>query len=179
MTLFQCILKKAVAHKQREDGSATIEFVIMFPLVMSILLMGIEAGMTSVQRIALERAVDLSVRSVRLGKVSDTFSHDEFRDDVCDRSAVLRNCTERLLIEMRRIDTASWNFPQESNDCVDLAASIQPVTAFTAGASENVMYLRACYLVEPIFPTTPLGLRLPLDSSGMYALRTTTGFVNE
>lgn len=164
---------------RRAHGSATVEFVIMFPLVMSMLIMGAEAGWTAVQRISLERAMDLTVREVRLGNLPAHTTHDEFRARVCERSILLGNCNEQLLLEMRRIDTTHWAFPAQRNECIDLAENIIPITAFSVGSENSVMYLRACYLVRPIFPTTTLGLQLPLDASGMYALRTTTGFVNE
>ena len=164
---------------RRSEGSATVEFVIMFPLVISMLIMGAEAGWTAVQRIALERAMDLTVREVRLGTATAPRSHDEFRERLCERSILLADCNERLLLEMRRIDRNSWSFPTEQVDCIDLAQDFTPVTGFTLGSENSVMFLRACYLVRPIFPTTGMGLQLPLDASGMYALRTSTGFVNE
>lgn len=164
---------------RRRDGSATVEFVIMFPLVMTVLMMGAEAGWISVQRVALDRAVDLSVRDVRLGALPVDTSHNAFRTHVCAHARMLNNCEERLLLEMRAISTSNWQFPATQNDCIDLAANIAPVTAFSVGSGSSVMYLRACYLVQPFFPTSSMGLRLTLDSSNMFALRTTTGFVNE
>ncbi len=166
---------------RQRDGSATVEFVIMFPLVISMLMMGAEAGLTSVQRIALERAVDITVREVRLGNLGQNTSHDAFRTMVCDneRTRLLSNCEERLLVEMRRVNGNNWGFLSQQADCIDLADEVAPVTPFTVGEGNSVMILRACYLVRPLFPTTSLGLQLPLDGSGMYALRTSTGFVNE
>ncbi|WP_296479072.1 TadE/TadG family type IV pilus assembly protein [Roseinatronobacter sp.] len=161
------------------DGSATVEFAILFPIVISMLIMGAEAGYTALQRITLERAVDIAVRDVRLGKVEDGTTHDEFRERVCERATLLPGCEDRLLLEMRTINAQTWNFPDELNACIDLAANITPVTPFSLGAGESVMYVRACYLVSPMFPTTALGLKLPLDDAGMFALRATTGFVNE
>ena len=161
------------------DGSSTVEFVIVVPIVLSLLIMGAEAGWTAVQRVALERAMDLAVRDVRLGQLPPNTTQNEFRKRVCDRSIMLNDCHERLLLEMRSIDTNTWAFPDQRNECIDLAQNITPVTAFTVGSGNSVMYLRACYLVRPIFPTTTLGLQLPLDAAGMFSIRATTGFVNE
>lgn len=172
-------LKRFQRFLRRGDGSATVEFVLMFPLVMAMLMMGAEAGWISVQRVALDRAVDLSVRDVRLGNLPNNTSHSDFRSHVCNRAMLLSNCEERLLVEMRRISNSDWQFPESQSECIDLAEDIAPVTAFSVGAGSSVMYLRACYLVRPLFPTSGMGLRLPLDSSDMFALRTTTGFVNE
>jgi Flp pilus assembly pilin Flp len=166
---------------RQSDGTATVEFAIMFPLVISILLMGVEAGWTAVQRIAMERAIDLTVRDVRLGRLPDDTSHAEFRRVVCGNSILLADCEERLLLEMREVDQTTWVFPTERNECIDLADTPDPddFDDFNLGRGNSLMYLRACYLIRPIFPTTALGLQLPLDASGMFALRTTTGFVRE
>ena len=163
----------------RIDGSATVEFAIVFPVVMSFLVMGAEFGRTAIQRIALERSMDIAARAVRLGRDSAPRTHDEFRDMVCDNAILLTDCRSRLLLEMRRIDRQTWVFPDQNVDCINLAQNFAPVTWFTIGSENSVMYLRACYLIQPIFPTTTLGLQLPLDASGMFALRTTTGFVTE
>lgn len=179
MTVFRSILNHVRRFRAGSDGSATVEFVIVFPVVISMLIMGAEAGFTAVQRISLERGVDIAVRDIRLGNLPEGTTHDEFRSRICDRVIALTNCEERLLLELRVINTNSWQLPDDQSACIDLEESIVPVTPFTVGAGENVMYLRACYLVSPIFPTTTLGLQLPLDSSGMFALRTSTGFVNE
>ena len=164
---------------RRADGSATAEFAILFPLMISFLMMGAEAGFVSLQRIALERAMDLAARDVRLGALPSGTTQQEFRERVCNRSIMLADCNNRLLLEMRSIDTQTWTLPPNDTACINLAENITPATPFTVGAGESVMYLRACYLVRPIFPTTRLGLQLPLDAAGMFAIRATTGFVNE
>ncbi|TVS04055.1 MAG: hypothetical protein EA407_05150 [Rhodobacteraceae bacterium] len=179
MTRHRLITRVWRRFGQSETGSATIEFVVLFPLVMSILLMGAESGWVMVQRVSLERAVDLSVRDIRLGRLAYGTTQEEFRSELCARANLLSHCDERLLIEMRRIDMQSWNFPQEPARCIDLSEPIAPPTIFTIAGSEALMLLRVCYLVRPIFPTTRLGLQLPLDGSGMFSLRTVSGFVTE
>lgn len=164
---------------RRADGSATVEFAVLFPIFMSFLIMGAEAGYVSLQRVGLDRAINLAVRDVRLDRLGPAGTHDALRDRICALSIALPDCETNLLLEMRAIDTQNWNFPAQDSACVDLAENITPVTPFSLGAGESVMYLRACYLTRPIFPTTSLGLRLPLDNAGMFALRATTGFVNE
>ena len=164
---------------RRTDGSATVEFAILFPIMITLLIMGAEAGFVSLQRVALERAMDLAVRDVRLGVLSPGTTQPEFRARVCERSIMLAGCETRLLLEMRSIDTQTWTLPPRDTACIDLAKDITPATQFTVGAGESVMYLRGCYLVRPIFPTTTLGLQLPLDAAGMFSIRATTGFVNE
>ena len=78
------------------------------------------------------------------------------------------------------IDTQSWTFPTDDSACINLAEDITPATPFTLGAGESIMYLRACYLVRPIFFRPPLsGCGCHLMTLDCFALRATTGFVNE
>ncbi|PZX46296.1 TadE-like protein [Roseinatronobacter thiooxidans] len=163
----------------RTQGSATVEFAILFPVVISILMMGAEAGWINLQRVGLDRAVDIAVRDVRLGALPDGTTHDQFRSHICSRAIAMPSCDARLLLELRVIDTDTWQFPVQETACIDLAEAVNPVTTFSLGGGQNIMYLRACYLARPIFPTTAWGLRLPLDTSGMFALRSVSGFVNE
>lgn len=173
-------LRRAMGWFWRQcDGSATLEFAIVVPVVLSLLIMGGDAGYTSLQRVALDRAVDVAVRDVRLGSLPQGMTHDAFRTHVCGQAIMLPGCEERLLIEMRVIQTSNFALPDGDAPCINMEEEIAPVTQFSLGAGDTVMYLRACYLMRPIFPTTSLGLQLPLDSSGMFALRTLTGFVNE
>ena len=59
-------LKKTFADfRSRQDGSATIEFVILFPGIMTLFLMGFEAGYYMVRNVALERAVDIAIFTAR------------------------------------------------------------------------------------------------------------------
>lgn len=166
-------------HWRDQRGSATVEFVILFPLVFSMLMMGVEAGYVATQRITLERGMDVALRDVRLGHLPAGASREDFRARICEEAFLLKNCEERLLLEMRVISTTNWQFPSDTAPCIDLNATTAPATPFTLGAGSNVMYLRGCYLLRPMFPTTQWGLRLPLDTSGLFALRSTTGFVNE
>lgn len=174
------MIKRAWQRYVASDaGSATVEFAVMFPVVVSLMLMGAESGWVMIQRVSLERAVDLSVRDIRLGRLEYGTTHAEFRTEVCGRANLLADCNERLLIEMRRINMQTWNFPQEPARCIDLSEPITPPPVFTFAGNEALMLLRVCYLVRPIFPTTRLGLQLPLDNAGMYSLRTISGFMTE
>lgn len=162
-----------------DSGSATVEFTVLFPLLASIMLMGADSGWVMIQRVSLERALDLSVRDVRLGRLDADTTHAEFITQICDHANLLTHCNERLRLEMRRIDTQSWALPQEPVRCINLAEPISPPTIFSIPGNEAVMLLRACYLVRPIFPTTRWGLQLPLDEAGMFSLRSVSGFVTE
>jgi hypothetical protein len=163
---------------RREDGSSTIEFVILFPLFFGLLASTIEAGIFMTRQVMLERAVDLSLRSLRLGTMEDP-SADTLREAICAETVVIQDCRTVLLLELRRIDTTTWDGLETPAQCVNRDEEIQPVTQFTPGASNDLMMVRACVVVDPIVPTSRFAMALPRDPSGGYRLLASSVFVNE
>lgn len=171
-------LEKVVRFKRTEDGSFTVEFVILFPLYIFFILGVIEYSMVSIQKAMLNRSMDLVVRDIRLGiNLTDT-DHDTIKDAICDNMAVMRDCSDNMLLEMIIQDPyGGVNFPIEPT-CVDRAEEVQPVTDFQNGGSNALMILRACAKVDPLFPTTAMG-RSVSGEDGLVRLTATTTFVQE
>lgn len=172
-------LRRRIARRLRdEQGQASIEFVIIFPLFVMVMLVGIEAGMMLARHAMLERAVDISVRNLRLGHWPEP-THKQLRDEICTHTTIIPDCRSNLLLELVPVDTASWQMPAQPPACVDRAEEIEPVTDFVEGAGNQIMLVRACVVIDPFFPTTPLGLQLPLDASGGFQMVSLASFVNE
>jgi len=163
---------------RREDGSATIEFVLLFPLIMYIFLSSIEVGVYLMRAVLLDRAVDINVRALRLGTLSPMTS-EELRSRICEDAMVLSDCETSMTIELVPISTSSWSFPAPQMTCVDRDSEIDPVVEFNGGGQNDIMLVRACVVADPFFNTTPLVMDLPLDASGGYAIAATSTFVNE
>lgn len=163
---------------RREDGAATVEFVIVFPIFMIILLVGIEAGLMMTRQAMLERALDIAMRDLRLGTMVDP-THNAFKDLVCQNVVGINHCMTSLLLELSPISTESWNLPPTPPACYDRVNEIAPLTEFVPGAGNQLMMVRACFVIDPLFPTTPWGLRLPLDASGGFQMAAVSTFVNE
>lgn len=161
-----------------DSGTSTIEFVIIAPVFFMFLFMGVELGLTMTRQVMLDRAVDISVRSLRLGQLQNP-TIAQLRSNICANSSVIRDCEENLLLELRRVNTTTWNFPRDTPSCVNRADNIVPPTQVTGGGSNDLMILRACLIIDPLFPTSRLGLGLPLDASGGYQLFSLSSFVNE
>ena len=51
---------------RREDANATVEFVIVFPIVIMLFIAAFETSMLLTRQVMLERALDQSVRHLRL-----------------------------------------------------------------------------------------------------------------
>ena len=54
-----------------------------------------------------------------------------------------------------------------------------PSTTFDPGAREQIMLVRACLLVKPVFPGAGIGADLSRELNGEYAIVATSAFQNE
>lgn len=162
----------------REDGNATIEFVIIFPAIMTLFLMGFETGLLLTRGVMLDRGVDIAMRELRLGSL-DPMTHDQLKISVCDNSVIIPDCQNALLIELRPIDETTWAPLGTDTTCVDRNEDIQPALDFIEGGKNEMMLVRVCAVFDPFFPTGGLAAQIKLDASGAYALVATSAYVNE
>jgi len=175
---FARIISAPTRWWRREDGTATIEFVLLFPLLMYLFLSSVEVGVYLMRSVLLERALDINVRALRLGTLSPMTS-DELRARICADALVLKDCESSMTIELLPISTSSWTFPQEQVTCVNRDSEIDPVLEFNPGSQNEIMLVRACVIADPFFPSTSLVMDMPLDASGGYAIAAMSTFVNE
>jgi len=171
-------LKNTIRFKRTEDGSLTVEFVILFPLFMFFTLGVIEYSLVTIQQAMLDRSMDLVVRNIRLGINLENAEHDTIKDAICEEMIVMQGCSSNLQLEMIVQDPfGGVNLPVEP-DCTDRAEESKPVRTFSNGGSNALMILRACAKVDPLFPTTAMGRAVSGDD-GLVTLTTTTTFVQE
>ena len=171
--------RQALAAFRRGDrGTATIEFVILFPVFIILMVSGIEAGMLLTRQMMLERGLDLTMRQVRLGEWESP-THDQVKASICRNALIIPHCMDVVQLELREVDTLAWNVPLQGDNCIDRTARIEPVLNFTQGGRNRLMMVRACAIFDPMFPATGLALDLPKDASGGYRLIATSAFVNE
>jgi len=164
---------------RREDGNATVEFVILFPLFIAIMLQAFEVGWITVRQSMLDRALDLTVRDLRLGHFTNP-TNDTLRKAICANvGSLISNCTSNMLVELTPVDTTNWTMPPAKATCVDRDAKIQPVTTVEQGAGDQLMIVRACAIINLMFPLVEVGPLLTVDSQGGTSIAATSVFVNE
>ena len=73
---------------RREDGTASIEFVIFVPVVVTIFMASVEAGFYMAKHVMMERGLDMVMRDLRLGKLGKP-DHDELRTLICHATPCL------------------------------------------------------------------------------------------
>lgn len=164
--------------QRREDGTATIEFVLVFPVFMVLFVSAFELGLLQVRHTLLERGLDLAVREVRLS-TSNPPNYVDLKKAICNGAMIIPDCLTNLKLEMVRIDPWVGVSVPRAADCVDRAQPVAPVRSYVTGATNDLMFLRVCSLFDPIFPMTGLGFQMPKQNGGAYALVSMSSFVSE
>ena len=173
--LIQRLLKR---FGREERGTATVEFVLVAPLFIAFLVFSVELGMVTLRTAMIERGLDIAVRDVRLGSGAAP-DHDEIKQIVCDRAAIIPNCNEKLRLEMRPTDIRNFNPLGPTPDCTDASDPTKPLRDFVPGGQNRLTLMRACLKYRPIFPQYALGRALETDSNGEAAITATSSFVQE
>lgn len=167
---------------RKEDGSSTVEFVILFPTIFMFFLSSFEMSIYLTRLVLLERSLDQNIRVLRLGQFQPA-THDELKRRVCDGALILEGCPNSIAIELTPISTASWSLPVEGFACVDRQQDVQPAVDFNVGGVNDLMLVRACASLKPFFGPTAWVLDLPSDTShsegGYVQLMAASTFVNE
>jgi Flp pilus assembly protein TadG len=163
--------------RANRSGAAALEFAIIAPIFFAIVFSTLEAGWLMTQTMMLDRAVDLTVRGLRIGNAGPV-THDAIRDRICDEVMLIGNCKTTLMVELIPITNLSV-MPSNSSTCYNRGATVQPVVQFTPGQRSQVVFIRACVIVDPMTPFIGLGLALPKDASGGFRMVAYTAFANE
>ena len=177
------IFHKAGLFRRKEDGNATIEFVLLFPAFITLFLMGFESGYYMVRNVMLERGVDIAIRDVRLGN-GNVPQFEVLRKRICDEAVMLRDCENSLQIEIQEVaiqpgGIATMQTVARCRNKLDTSANALDDTTYDVGEENSMMIVRVCLLQDPLFPTTGIGAGLGVDNIGNYAMIATSAFVNE
>lgn len=165
---------------QAEHGSVTLDFVLMLPIVLTVLMASFEAGYVMLRMVMMERALDITVRDLRVGALGATPTHGAVRNRFCEQATLLPSCATELILQMQVINRNAWTGFNTEAPCIDRETMIEPPLQFSQGGTNEIVTVRACAVFEPFFPTTKWGLRLDRhDAFGGYTLASMSAFVNE
>ena len=178
MYMFPKLLPHGGRKAKAEDGNVTVEFLISLPVFLLLFVSIFELGMAMTRLTMLEHGLDVAMRDVRL-TTGQQVTQEMVRDSICTAASILKNCNSALAVEMVTIDTATWNMPGAFATCVDRAKNVTPVTTWSNGQQNDIMFIRACFVVDPIFPTFGLGAILETDHTGGMFLVASSAFSQE
>lgn len=175
--IFANLAGRLLHFRSDNDGTATIEFVILAPIIFAIILSVFESGWLMTKYMMLDRGLDLAIRDVRLVK-NPGITHDELKQDICDYAVLIRDCETTLVLELVEVDFTTA-YPANQPNCYDRTGEIDPVIDFTAGGYEKIMFVRACVITDPMFPGIGLGVQLQKDASGGFQMVSYSAFMSE
>jgi hypothetical protein len=172
-----------------ENGTATIEFVLLVPLILTVFFASFESSFFMIKSVMLDRSVDIVVRDIRLGNL-DNLNHRLLKKRICETSALADPavCMDKMRIWMQPINTADFKMVVPQRHCMDKSAKIDPMIdpptgEFAYGSDNDIMLLHICLLEEPLFPTTIVGAALVANNGNgddeLYGIISNSVFVNE
>ncbi|SHJ39519.1 TadE-like protein [Shimia gijangensis] len=176
-------MKTTIKHwlkslRKSETGNATIEFVILFPVFIFIMLSSIELGVFTIKSALVERALDVVVRDVRLS-TGNSPTHEELKTMICDETGAIPGCQNNIAIELYNIDPRAWYDIAETTTCTNRAEEVDPVTTFHNGMDNDLMVVRICAKYETLFENIGMSSLMQRDSSGDVAIVAISAFVQE
>ena len=176
--MIRSLLSRLARAARRDEGTASIEFVIFVPVVVMIFMASIEAGFYMAKHVMMERGLDMVIRDVRLGNVP-LVDQNVLRTRICAATPILADCEGTLLVEMRPVSTMDFALPEVPATCIDRGELSEPAVEVSPGGSDEIMFVRICAIQDPIFPSTGMGLQLRADAEGGYQMVAASVYVNE
>ncbi len=161
-----------------ESGAATVELVIVFPFFIGVFLSSYDVAMMNMRAVMMEQAMDKAVRRIRLSSGAN-LNYNLIKSDICDDAFLIPDCDNALQIEMQPVSTQTWAGITTGADCVARNQTLQPLIKFRNGAENELMLIRICAVVDPVFPGIGVGRTMPKDASGGYRIIASSAFVNE
>lgn len=176
-------LRRLGALRRDRKGNATIQVVMMVPLLIAVSSIGFELGMITLRQAMMDRAVDLEVRSIRVGTRSSS-DYEGLRTAICERAMIIPECEQRMKLELVAMDPYTWETPQAEPDCEALdKVTVTDPRQFDDVTGGQLVVLRACAVVQPIFPGMHLGARLLSRPDGgrnvFFQIEARSAFVRE
>ncbi|WP_333815300.1 TadE/TadG family type IV pilus assembly protein [Tabrizicola sp.] len=181
-------MTRLIQFLRDERGSAIIEFLFVFPTVFTLFTASVESSVYMIRYVMFDRSIDLVVRNLRLGVYGSNLTHKKLKEEICTNGVLGNNithCMNATKIWMQPINTGTGGFGMGSTQapCIDKPAEIKvgdpPDNSFSAGVDNDIMLIRVCMKEWPMFPTTGISVKMPVQSDGSVAMIVSSTFVNE
>ncbi|MEM9579996.1 MAG: TadE/TadG family type IV pilus assembly protein [Pseudomonadota bacterium] len=173
---------RLAAFRASENGAPTLEFALVFPAFMMMLMVAVELGVVNLRQIALESRLDSAMRVVRIN-TNVRYTHDDVRDMICQNADMFPDCASNLRLEMIPNDPRGYAQLPSTVDCVNSTVPINDaqneVRNFSLGNANELVMVRACLLYDPVLPTSLLALTRTTDANGKSAHVAVSAFTQE
>ncbi len=166
---------------RRRDGVAAIEFALVGPIYLTLLLAMVEAGFLLIRTALLDDATSQAAKFIYIGEAgSGEVEPEEIVTFVCDKvGAFVGECEENISLEATPVSNFT-DLPDTDAQCQDNASEEDfEVPLFNTGSANSIMFLRICVTTDIIMPGLGFGLQMTQTDTGRYQLISSTAFVNE
>ena len=172
-------LKNRLSRFRSEESGETytLEFVVMFPLILATFAFGVELTTHANRQFQLDHGLEVTTRAIRLN-TSTQYSHDDLKAGICEFSGGLDDCENRLRLEMTPVNPRDFTSLPNMPDCTNAPQPVTPVRGWSLGQQHELMLLRACYKFDTVFGFG-LGSLLGNDAGGRGTMVSMSAFVQE
>ncbi len=179
MTHRSGIIRRLSDFIRDEKATSTMEFVIMFPVIITLFIGVFENGMILTRQALMERSLDEATRILRLAS-GLALSASDIEEAICNNTSAIPDCENVLVVDLRVVNRLTYEVPTPDVACVNRNdMDIAPVNQFQQGEDNELILVRACAVIDPILPFTGFGLNLTRDDSGGMHMVAASVFVNE
>jgi hypothetical protein len=176
--MIQHVLSSLMRFAREEDGTSTIEFLFVFPVIFTTFIATFESGFYTLRFVMLDRALDMTVRELRLGIIAAP-AMANIKQSICSKGQLFGDCENALTLDLTPINTSTWVFPTGSTECRDRGVAPKPVVEPNLGIENQIMLIRVCIASNPLFPTAAVAANMVQSSVGDYFITAVSAFVNE
>lgn len=170
--------RRSASFARSTSGATALEFAMVLPIFLALMFSVFEAGWMMSKAIMLDRALNITVRLMRVGATDAAKTQADIKKQVCAKTLIILDCENVLTIEMTEVKAAG-DVPTTATTCIDRGASVKPIVSFNPGARTSIVFVRACAVSDPLTPLIGLALNLSKDSKGGYSIMSSSAFVNE
>lgn len=161
-------------------GTTAIEFAIVAPAVIGIIITIAENGVFLLAQHVLDTAVQDASRKILTGETQNSgFSAAQFKTDVCSRVSSLMNCSNGVYLDVRNYQNNPAPYPTKPID----SSNVFDPSGFTydPGGPNCIIVVRAAIAYRGFTPLPiPGSIPPPPElASGQHLLMSTASFRNE
>lgn len=163
-----------------QRGAAALEFAIVGPIFLALILSILEAGLLCTRMALLDHAIGRASKVIYIGPADgSTLTQDDIEQSICDEvGRFLSNCEDNVRVELTPI-SGFGSVPTTDAPCKDSDLEIEPAASFVRGGSSEIVFMRACLTVPVVTPGLGLGLNLSKTSTNKFQMVSSIAFVNE
>ncbi|MEM7722343.1 MAG: TadE family protein [Pseudomonadota bacterium] len=170
-------------HIQRfardEGATASMEFVIMFPVAILLFVAVAETGMILTRQVLLERSLHEAVRVLRLANDLAVTS-DQMETAICEETQAIPDCDNVLVVDVTVVQPEYFVPPSPVIECVDRTNfELELSNDYDTGTDNEMVVIRACAAIDRLVPFSGFGLNLSRDEDGAMYLVSSTVMINE